>query len=65
MPCRCDLFSGGKRPSLPEGYTGGLKCCGDESRCLLRDDVDGDNKDLERVMYLKVCASENWQYYEN
>jgi hypothetical protein len=42
--CRCALFNAtadeeGK--PLPEGYIGGLRCCGDEMRCAVKDDFNG------------------------
>jgi len=52
--CRCDLFSGGHRSKpLPPHYGGGLMCCGDETRCKLRDDVNRDDASLERQYQLK------------
>lgn len=51
--CRCDLFTGGNRTNVPDHYPGGLFCCVDESRCQLRDDVNGDDASLERTYHLK------------
>jgi hypothetical protein len=51
--CKCHLFTGINHANLPEGYLGGMKCCTDESRCVLRDDVNGDDAALERTVHLK------------
>lgn len=58
--CRCDLFTGGNRTDIPDHYPGGLRCCGDESRCKLRDDFNGDDSSLERIYHLKYT----WTYAE-
>lgn len=56
--CRCDLYTGVNRTALPDDYVGGLQCCLDETRCLLRDDVNGDDETLERTIHLKYT----WTY---
>jgi len=53
MVCRCDLYNATTdedgRP-LPEGYIGGLRCCGDGNMCALQEGFNAE----ERTFYLKV-----------
>lgn len=53
--CRCNLFSGQNftKEPLPPHYGGGLKCCHGETRCKLRDDVNGNDASLLRRYRLK------------
>lgn len=57
--CRCNLFNAttdedGK--PLPEGYIGGLRCCGDGQQCAIK---EGYNKG-ERTFYLQYT----WEYFD-
>lgn len=55
--CQCNSFTG-YDANLPDGYLGGMKCCPDGARCLLRDDFNGDDALMERTVHLKYT----WTY---
>jgi len=57
--CRCNLFNAtadedGK--PLPEGYIGGLRCCGDGQQCAVEEGYNGE----ERTFYLRYT----WEYID-
>lgn len=57
--CRCNLFNAttdedGK--PLPEGYIGGLRCCGDGQKCAVAKDYNGE----ERTFHLEYT----WEYVD-
>jgi hypothetical protein len=57
--CRCHLFNAttdddGK--PLPEGYIGGLRCCGDGNQCAVEEGYNGG----ERTFYLRY----EWEYID-
>lgn len=57
--CRCNLYNATTDEDgnpLPEGYIGGLRCCGDGNMCALQEGFKAE----ERTFYLKYT----WEYVD-
>lgn len=57
--CRCHLFNATTDEAgkpLPEGYIGGLRCCGDGNQCAVEDGFNGEKK----TFHLRY----SWEYMD-